>query len=153
MTRPVLFELFVTNLLLFEHQQQQQKNMLVSWQFSGTYGVTKYGSGWRKDVVNQCLEFDKEHVFLNVQATLLSSSTAPGNSRHSWRPYSWLLAPLLHQERKYHIRTAEGGLILWLAPTMNSKRHHISPVGCVTSWRRNKSKAVVRDWWLIYVFI
>ena len=29
--------------------------MLVSWQFSGPYGVTKYGNGWRKDVVNQCL--------------------------------------------------------------------------------------------------
>ena len=55
MTRLVLFELFVTNLLLFEHQQK--KNLLVSWQFSGPYGVTKYGSGWRKDVVNQCLEF------------------------------------------------------------------------------------------------
>ena len=36
--------------------------MLVSWQFSGPYGVTKYGSGWRKDVVNQCLEFDPRHV-------------------------------------------------------------------------------------------
>ena len=54
MTRLVLLELFVTNLLLFEHQQ---KKMLVSWQFSGPYGVTKHGSGWRKDVVNQCLEF------------------------------------------------------------------------------------------------
>ena len=31
--------------------------MLVSWQFPGPYGVTKYGSGWRKDVVNQYLEF------------------------------------------------------------------------------------------------
>ena len=30
------------NKLLFEHQQK----MLVSWQFSGTYGVTKYGSAW-----------------------------------------------------------------------------------------------------------
>ena len=29
---------------------------LVTWQFSGPYGVTKYDSGWRKDVVNQCLE-------------------------------------------------------------------------------------------------
>ena len=52
MTRLVLFELFVTNLLQFEHQQ-----LLVSWQISGPYGITKYGSGWRKDVVNQCLEF------------------------------------------------------------------------------------------------
>ena len=41
MTRIVLLELFVTNLLLF----------------SGSYGVTKYGSGWRKNVVNQWLEF------------------------------------------------------------------------------------------------
>ena len=29
-------------LLLFEHQQK-----LLNWQFSGTYDVTKYGSGWR----------------------------------------------------------------------------------------------------------
>ena len=57
MTRLVLFELFVTNLLL-EFENQQQQKLLVSWQFSGPYGVTKYGSGWRKDVVNQCLEFD-----------------------------------------------------------------------------------------------
>ena len=28
----------------------------LSWQFSETYGVTSYGSGWRKDVVKQCLE-------------------------------------------------------------------------------------------------
>ena len=31
--------------------------LLGSWQFSGPFGVTKYGSGWRKDVVNRCLEF------------------------------------------------------------------------------------------------
>ena len=35
------------------------KKLLVSWQFSGPYGATKYGSGWRKDAVNQCLEFDQ----------------------------------------------------------------------------------------------
>ena len=42
MTRLVLSELFVTNLLLFEHQQQQNCSLA---EFSGTYGVTKYGSG------------------------------------------------------------------------------------------------------------
>ena len=41
MTLLVLFELFVTNLLLFEHQQ---KNCSLA-EFSGTYGVTKYGTG------------------------------------------------------------------------------------------------------------
>ena len=43
MTSLVLFELFVTNLLLFEHhqQKQQQQKLLFSWQFSGPYGVTK----------------------------------------------------------------------------------------------------------------
>ena len=25
--------------------------------FSGPYGITKYSSGWRKDVINQCSEF------------------------------------------------------------------------------------------------
>ena len=52
MTRLVLSELFVTNYCL-----STNKNLLVSRQFPGPYGVTKYGSGWRKDVVNQCLEF------------------------------------------------------------------------------------------------
>ena len=32
------------------------KHLLVSRQFSGPFGVTKYGSGLRNDVVNQCLE-------------------------------------------------------------------------------------------------
>ena len=36
---------------------QPTKKLLISWQFSGPYGVTKYGSGWRKNVINQCLEF------------------------------------------------------------------------------------------------
>ena len=38
------------------------KKLLISWQFSGPYGITKHGSGWRKDVVNQCLEFDSDPV-------------------------------------------------------------------------------------------
>ena len=29
-----------------------------SWQFSETYGLISCGSGWREDVVNQCLEFE-----------------------------------------------------------------------------------------------
>ena len=32
--------------------------VFVSWQFSETYGIINYGSGWRKDVVNQHLEFE-----------------------------------------------------------------------------------------------
>ena len=52
MTRLILFELFITYYCLSTNEK-----ILVSWQFSGPYGVTKYGSGWRKDVVNQCLEF------------------------------------------------------------------------------------------------
>ena len=31
--------------------------VFISWQFFKTYGITHYGSGWRKDVINQCLEF------------------------------------------------------------------------------------------------
>ena len=41
----------------FERRFLVPSELLVSWQFSGPYGVTKYGSGWRKDIVNQCLEF------------------------------------------------------------------------------------------------
>ena len=48
----VLFE-FVTH-----HCLSTNKKLLLSWQFSGPYGVTKYGSGWRNDVVNQCWRND-----------------------------------------------------------------------------------------------
>ena len=36
----------LTNLLLFEHQQKME-----------AYGVTSYGSSWKKDVTNWCLQF------------------------------------------------------------------------------------------------
>ena len=39
------------------HLSTNGKKMSVSWQFFKTYGVISYGSGWRKDAVNQCLEF------------------------------------------------------------------------------------------------
>ena len=54
MTRLVLFESFVTNLLLFVTNdsknlltptKKKKKKMLVRRQFSGPDGVTKYGSG------------------------------------------------------------------------------------------------------------
>ena len=44
MTHLFLSELFVTNLLLFEHQRKNC-SLLISQQSSGPYGVTKYGSG------------------------------------------------------------------------------------------------------------
>ena len=69
MTRLVLFELFLTNYCLCTN-----KKLLVSWQFPGPCGVTKYGSGWRKDVVNQCLEF-------------VSNATAKG--RWTWTEVYW----------------------------------------------------------------
>ena len=33
------------------------EKLFVNWQFFETYGVINYGSGWRKDVVNERLEF------------------------------------------------------------------------------------------------
>jgi len=50
MTRLVLFELFVTNLLLFEHQQKDG---------SLADSFLDPSSGWRKVVVNRYLEFDR----------------------------------------------------------------------------------------------
>ena len=44
MTPLVLSELFVTNLLLSEHQKKKKKQQK-NGSFSGPYGVTKYGSG------------------------------------------------------------------------------------------------------------
>ena len=45
--RNAWYNLSVTNLLPSKHQWKTVRE---------TYGVTNYGSGWRKDVVNQCLE-------------------------------------------------------------------------------------------------
>ena len=77
MTRLGLSELFVTNLLLFEHHQK--KKVLVSWQFSGPYGVTKYGSGWRKDVVNRCSESGVLSVTGGRHVSLTSGVRWPGD--------------------------------------------------------------------------
>ena len=44
----ILFHLSVTNLLPFEHHAKEK--LSVRTQFSETYGITSYGSGWRKDV-------------------------------------------------------------------------------------------------------
>ena len=68
MTRLVLFELFAKKLTTV---WAPTKKLLVSWQFSGPYGITKYSSGWRKDVVNQCLEF----VSYAVSSTTRSVTT------------------------------------------------------------------------------
>ena len=46
MTRLVLFELFVTNLLLFEHQRKTARWLT---EFSGPYDVTKYRRQWLKE--------------------------------------------------------------------------------------------------------
>ena len=46
--------------LFFKSENHWTKNCSLA-EISGPYGVTKYVSGWRKDVVNQCLEFDSEH--------------------------------------------------------------------------------------------
>ena len=37
------------------------KKLSLSWQCFEIYGAINYGSGWRKNVVNQCLEFDGFH--------------------------------------------------------------------------------------------
>ena len=52
-----------------------KEKLFVSWQSSPTCGVLNYGSGWRKDVVNQCLEFDQP-----VKSTQLCL----GDRRHSY---------------------------------------------------------------------
>ena len=75
MTRLVLSGLFVTNMLLFEHQQ---KNCSLADSCLDGYGVTKYGSGWMKDVVNQCLEF----------VTCVEPLIPPSSSDTKWRVLS-----------------------------------------------------------------
>ena len=40
-----------------------------------TYGVINYGGGWRKDVVNQCLEFGPE-----TDSSALNKSKERSNS-------------------------------------------------------------------------
>ena len=61
------------------------KKLLVSWQFSGHHGVTKYGNGWRKDVENQCLEFELVvHYKSSGSWKLSESTTAHGHHMDGW---------------------------------------------------------------------
>ena len=64
--------------------------MLVSWQFSGPYGVTKLGSGWRKDVVNQWLEFGSVTVESQqeIQSRWELTSQAARGSRDRVCPFT-----------------------------------------------------------------
>ena len=68
-------------------QVEHNKKLLVTWQFSGPYGVTKYDSGWRKDVVNQCLEFAWSNAYSEIgpEVTLrhLATSDAKDYKGHS----------------------------------------------------------------------
>ena len=41
--------------------QASSKNCSLA-EFFETYGVISYGRGWRKDVVNQCLEYVRDHT-------------------------------------------------------------------------------------------
>ena len=72
------------------------KKLLVSWQFSGPYGVTKYGSGWRKDVVNQCLEFEPNllpgHRHRDVDAVVATMDSNWLFSRSWFRHFTHLAA-------------------------------------------------------------
>ena len=61
------------------------------WQFSGPYGVTKYGSGWRKEVVNQFWEFDLlsvplAHRWRWIKPSLLVSTFAVSSSLYLFLP-------------------------------------------------------------------
>ena len=82
MARLVLFELSQTYYCLSTNEK-----LLVSWQFSGPYGVTKYGSGWRKNVVNQCLEFA---AGLDPGYTTLQLGWTLATLHYSWAG-PWLL--------------------------------------------------------------
>ena len=71
-----LLELSVTNILPFEHHQ---KKLFVSREFLETHSVINYGSGWRKDVVNPCLEFGPRYQppFLPLSATYHTCASPP----------------------------------------------------------------------------
>ena len=45
-----------------------------SWEFSETYGVTSYGSGWRKYVASQRLECECPHEHCLIDSDSLSSA-------------------------------------------------------------------------------
>ena len=47
------------------------KKLFISWQFFETYGVINNGSGWRKDFVSQCLEFDPGYLIRHFWPSLI----------------------------------------------------------------------------------
>ena len=57
------------------------EKLLVSWQFFETYGVINCGSGWRNDIVNQCLEFDSNlDVVIDACSVACSCGVSPSMS-------------------------------------------------------------------------
>ena len=97
----------------FEHQRKN-----VGWQVSETCGVTNYGSGWRKDVVNRCLEFAVEHwVFLLLGLTSTETTTVS-------RGWDLGLFVGLNVYRD-HIQSVRDGTEVCLFAGLNVHRDHI----------------------------
>ena len=60
------------------------ENQFVSWQSSKTYGVASYDSGWRKDDVNQRLEFEGRRAPLVQVWTELSTLLGELTAYRGW---------------------------------------------------------------------
>ena len=100
--------------------------LTVSWPFSGPFGATKYGSGWRKDVVNQYLEFGYCHT-----PSIAFRHLPPNSARFSYASEGALFisaqlsavgVSALRKVREYMIRLRKQPSAQ--APTSNMRRIH-----------------------------
>jgi len=69
------------------------EKLFISWQFFKTYSVINYGSGWRKGVTNQCLEFESYPQVLPVWMYGIKS-TSMGEIVEQGNGYKWYFITL-----------------------------------------------------------
>ena len=71
------------------------EKLFASWQFFEAYDVLDYGSGWRKDVVNQCLEFGGG-CHCSVSSVFLLQPKPWGSPSAGWKDSSLVSPSHIH---------------------------------------------------------
>ena len=126
-----------------KNKNKNKTKLLVSWQFSGSYGVTRYGSGWRKDVVNQsvlgvwgrlCIEMawvKRHNHILMFTIIIVSYSPYPrglfwlanNNQARSPRRFQCLLLKVCFTRGWYMQYTSKHDTNHWAIPASKSPWH------------------------------
>ena len=85
------------------------EKLFVSWQFFETYGIINYGSGWRRDVVNQCLEFES-----NTASTGVTEKFSQHSTLFTWSTFAFIqdmVIICIYSTHGHHLHLFKGAAV------------------------------------------